>query len=279
MLHTKSTRNLKRLIAVALVIIGAVTLYAWQIEPRWLQIREIAVELNIPYEFDGYTIAQISDIHASPDLPPRQLERAIAKISQFHPDILVVTGDWVSYRAEYAQEPAQIVSTAQTNSGIYGILGNHDHWTNADTVARLVEEVGIKLLRNQSVKVERNGAAIYLAGIDDIWEEQHDLHTALRDVPADASVILLAHEPDIADEIAEESRVVFQLSGHSHGGQVSPPLIGPLILPYLAQKYPAGLAQVGGLLVYTNRGLGNMRPLVRFNCRPEITLITLHSRK
>ena len=84
-----------------------------------------------------------------------------------------------------------------------------------------------------------------------------------------------AHEPDYADEVAADGRVSLQLSGHSHGGQVRLPFIGPPLLPYLGRKYPAGLYRVGGMWLYVNRGVGLISPPVRFNCRPEVTQLTL----
>jgi len=103
------------------------------------------------------------------------------------------------------------------------------------------------------------------------------LKTALQKHRGDTPVILLAHEPDLADEFAKDGRVALQLSGHSHGGQVRVPGLGPLVLPYLGQKYDQGLNRVGDMWVYTNRGLGVIPPPVRLNCRPEITEITLVS--
>jgi len=111
--------------------------------------------------------------------------------------------------------------------------------------------------------------------VDDVWERHADLEKALKGVPTGATVVLLAHEPDYADEVAADGRVSLQLSGHSHGGQVRLPFIGPPFLPYLGRKYPAGLYRVGEMWLYVNRGVGLVRPAVRFNCRPEVTLLRL----
>jgi predicted MPP superfamily phosphohydrolase len=99
----------------------------------------------------------------------------------------------------------------------------------------------------------------------------------LAGLPEHGAAILLVHEPDFADHSAASGRFDLQLSGHSHGGQVIIPFIGPPIVPYLAQKYPLGLYQVQNMLLYVNRGLGMARLKVRFNCRPEITVITLRA--
>jgi predicted MPP superfamily phosphohydrolase len=159
---------------------------------------------------------------------------------------------------------------------VYAILGNHDHWTDADEVARALQTQPITVLRNAAIPIDRGGARLWIAGVDDVWERHADLDQALRLVPADQATILLAHEPDYADLAAQYS-VDLQLSGHSHGGQVQLPFFGSPILPYLGRKYPRGLYQIGSLQLYTNRGLGVVSPPVRFNCRPEITLFTLTS--
>jgi len=135
---------------------------------------------------------------------------------------------------------------------------------------------GITVLRNSSWVMERDGQRLWFAGIDDAFELKADMHATLARVPAGEATVLLAHEPDYAD-YAVRFPVDLQLSGHSHGGQVRLPGMGPLILPALARKYHTGLNRVGSLHVYTSRGIGVINPPVRFNCPPEVTLITLHS--
>ena len=153
-------------------------------------------------------------------------------------------------------------------------LGNHEHWTDADAVAGALADAGITVLRNAAQEI-REG--LWVAAVDDVWEQHADLEKALDKVPTGATIVLLAHEPDYADEVAADGRVSLQLSGHSHGGQVRLPFVGPPALPYLGRKYPAGLYRVGGTWLYVNRGVGALGPPVRFNCRPEVTLLTLRA--
>lgn len=251
--------------------------YIWKVEPGWLAVERLEIPLaGLPSGLDGLRIAQLSDLHAGADLPPERLDAALRTVARLESDLLVVTGDWVTYDAADAFPAARAVARWSPPLGIYAILGNHDHWTDAETVARAVQEAGITLLRNQRVRFSAGGETLWLAGVDDVWEEHHDLDAALAGVPAGASVVLLAHEPDYADTVAADGRVGLQLSGHSHGGQVRLPLMGYLAAPHMAHKYDCGLYRVGGRLwQYTNRGLGTIRPAVRFNCRPEITLLTL----
>ena len=125
--------------------------------------------------------------------------------------------------------------------------------------------------------LERGGALLHVAGLDDVWEDKHRLDRVLDILPGEGGSILLAHEPDIADEVAATGRFDLQISGHSHGGQVVIPLVGPPRLPPYGQKYPLGHYRIGpeGMHLYTTRGIGMIRPYVRFNCRPEITVYTL----
>ena len=251
--------------------------YSYRIEPGRLAVESIEIHLpGLAHEMDGLRLVQISDIHAGRDLPPEQLETTARQIEALAPDLLVVTGDWVTYDAHDAQAAARTVASYSPPLGIYAILGNHDYWTDAEIVADAVQAAGITLLRNQNVAILAGEPALYLAGVDDIWENQDDLSQALEGIPANAPVILLAHEPDYADEVAADGRVALQLSGHSHGGQVNVPLFGTPVTPHLGKKYPRGYYQVGdSLQLYTNRGIGLVRPAVRLNCRPEITHITL----
>jgi len=157
------------------------------------------------------------------------------------------------------------------------VLGNHDHWTDADMIHRVIKESGMVDLTNTVHTLDRRSAPLHLAGVDDIWEEHDRLDDVLAQLPYDGAAILLAHEPDFADTSAASGRFDLELSGHSHGGQVILPFVGPLRLPYLGRKYPLGRYQVGPMIQYTNRGVGMISPRVRFNCRPEITVFTLRA--
>lgn len=202
--------------------------------------------------------------------------RIMEQINRLTPDIITFTGDFVT---ELDHGEAELItdsfSRLQATYGVFAILGNHDHWTDAEVVDRAVRSAGVTLLRNENRLIDHRGAHFWLAGVDDIWEEKHDLDLALSGVQADSPVILLAHEPDYADEVDNDGRVDLQLSGHSHGGQVRLPHFGAFVLPYLGRKYPFGLRKLKSTRLYTNRGVGVLSPPVRLNCRPEITLFEL----
>lgn len=267
------------------LIAGAATLagaagggYALEVEPGWLAVEHVAISLSgLPQAFNGLRIAQLSDLHAGPT-PLAHIARAVDLVATTQADAIVLTGDFVSGRADYARDLVPFLAALQAPLGVFAILGNHDHWTDAGVVGAHIRTAGVRLLRNEAVPLARAGQALWLAGVDDVWERRADLPRTLADVPAGAPVVLLAHEPDYADEVAElkgAASLLLQLSGHSHGGQVRIPGLGTPILPYLAEKYPAGAYRVGEMWLYTNRGVGTIRPRVRLNCRPEVTLLTL----
>jgi hypothetical protein len=190
----------------------------------------------------------------------------------------LITGDFVTRIGK--KENGWIVETLgrlrnAARDGVWGVMGNHDWWTNEEGVANAVQRAGVTLLRNAYTQLWRGGESLYLAGVDDYWEAKADLARALSDIPMGATTVLMAHEPDFADVAALDERVSLQVSGHSHGGQVRLPGLGALALPRHARKYPMGWYQVNRMQLYTNRGVGMITPAVRFNCRPEITLFTL----
>ena len=245
-------------------------------EPHWLSIERVKVPLaGLPNVPQGLSIAQISDLHVGPNVSAQDVARAVNTVLSLQPSLIAVTGDYVTLAAEHAQQCAVELSRLHAPLGVFAILGNHDHWTNALVVAQAVLDAGLTLLNNTGRLIETKGGAIWLAGVDDVWEQHADLDAALTGAPEAALKILLAHEPDYADEVADDGRVSLQLSGHSHGGQIRLPIIGAPALPHLGQKYPYGLRRVGRMWLYTNRGIGVIAPPVRFNCRPEVTLITL----
>ncbi len=240
--------------------------------PRW------------PERMNGFTVALLSDIHYDPYFSAHPLHAAIPRVNSLHPDLIVLTGDFVTLplvgddrKAAFAAEPcARLLRQLTAPYGLWAVLGNHDEGTDHKHVTHALQAENIQVLANQSQAIERDGARIWLAGVNDVLSRTADLPKTLRGVPSGESVILLAHEPDFADEVANFP-VDLQLSGHSHGGQVRIPFLPPLYLPNLAKKYVWGTYRLGPLTLYTTAGLGTIGVPVRLNCPPEITLLTLHS--
>jgi predicted MPP superfamily phosphohydrolase len=238
--------------------------------PRW------------PERLNGFTVALLSDFHYDPYFSVHPLHAAIAMVNGLRPDLIALTGDFVTSptfgderKAAFAAEPcARLLSQMIAPHGLWAIMGNHDDGTDPKHVTRALQAENIQVLANQSQAIERDGARFWLAGVNDVLSMTADLWKTLSRVPAGEAVILLAHEPDFADE-ASQFPVDLQLSGHSHGGQIRIPLLPPLYLPAMAKKYFWGSYQVGPLTLYTNAGLGTIGVPMRLNCPPEITLLTL----
>jgi uncharacterized protein len=274
-------RKFIRLAATAGV--AAVAAETTLLEPNRPRIvrQEIALR-RWPSRLEGFTIALLSDFHYDPYFSVHPLRSAIGIVNGLRPDLIALTGDFVSMSwsgdpadAASAAEPcAQLLRQMRAPHGLWAVLGNHDVFTDPDRVSTSLRSAGIQVLSNQSVPIERDGARFWLSGVDDVLGGTADLDPTLHDLPTDEAVVLLAHEPDYADHVARYP-VDLQLSGHSHGGQVRLPFIRPLFLPELARKYVWGLYQIGGLALYTNPGLGTVNLPVRMNCPPEITLLTL----
>ncbi len=253
--------------------------YANRIEPAWLEVTSVPLKLpRLSPAFHGYRIAQISDIHADDWMTGERLRRSIALVNQQQPDLIAITGDFVTYHPRrVADDLIPALRTLAPHTATVAVPGNHDHWTDIQGVREIMRASGILDLSNRVYTLQRGDALLHIAGVDDIWEEQHDLPAVLNRLPAEGAAILLAHEPDFADVSAASGRFDLQLSGHSHGGQLGIPFGQPPVLPFLGQKYPVGLYQVGTMLQYTNRGLGSSPIRMRFNCRPEITIFTLEA--
>lgn len=268
--------------AAGLAAIGAGALYH---DTTALKITRLQLPLRrLPPRFDGLRIVQLSDFHYDRYVDVRVITSAVQAANQLQPDLVVLTGDFVTqgpFTGQYdppsardAEPCSHILSRLRSRLGIFAVLGNHDYYTDPNVVAEILRSRGFRVLRNQSFAVEENGARLWIAGVNDVVAGADDLEAALQQVPPSEPVVLLAHEPDFADWVPPH-RVDLQLSGHSHGGQIVLPVIGPPYLPPLARKYPWGLRRLGPLTLYTNRGVGTITLPVRFNCPPEITLLTL----
>jgi predicted MPP superfamily phosphohydrolase len=251
--------------------------YAREVEPWWFEVCEHDLALpGLPDAFAGLTIAHISDLHFGRWMSPENLAPALHAVQGLGADIIVVTGDLIS-RVTHGEPDmvVQALSQLSAREGVFVVLGNHDWWVGGSIIAESVGRSSATLLDNRHVMLRRGRQTLYMAGVDDVWVGRHDLATALDGVPSDGRVILLAHEPDFADIACRDRRILLQLSGHSHGGQVCVPGYGGLHFPPWARKYSRGLYRLGELTHYTNRGLGMVTLPLRFCCRPEITRFTL----
>ena len=265
--------------AAALVGAGGL-LYSREVETRRVEVKPVTLTLpRLAPEFDGYRVVQIGDLHLDDWTKPERLTGIVEKVNGQRPDLVAITGDFASYSAKEldTQRLVEALRLLSARDGCVAILGNHDYLTDVDLVRRCVREGGVTELVNGVRTLRRGDAALHVAGIDDVMEGRSRLDLVLQKLPESGAAILLAHEPDFADVSAATGRFDLQLSGHSHGGQIGVPLLRRLVLPPFSQRYTSGLHEVGGMLQYTNRGLGFVHLRARFLCRPEITVLTLRS--
>lgn len=254
--------------------------YATRIEPGWLDLVQVRLALpRLNAAFAGFRLAQVSDIHLSDALTPAQLADAFDRLMEHEPDMVVLTGDYIDKRQELISSLKSLMGVLEEYAKrvpMAAILGNHDYRLELTNLRQRMEAAGVRLLKNEVLHLERENARLHVAGLDDLWHGRPNLRAVLDDLPDDGAAILLVHEPDYAVTSARSGRFDLQLSGHTHGGQVVLPFIGPPILPHYGRKFPSGLYQVEGMYQYTNRGLGTTSPHVRFNCRPEVTIFSLY---
>lgn len=272
-------RRLRRAGCLILALFVLLLGYAIFIEPRWLDVTQTALTLpHLPPAFDEMTIVQLGDLHYGPfGTDTAQIRQAVRRANAQHPDLIVLTGDYVTGFAGDAPKCARLLSGLHARYGVIAVLGNHDLWIDAPAISAALRAQGITVLRNQAVPLRRGAATLWIAGLDDAWRNHADYRRTLRGIPAGEAIILLAHEPDMAI-LSARYPIDVQLSGHSHGGQIRLPWLVAPLLPPLSERFPWGLHQCRALQIYTTRGVGMTWPLVmRFNCRPEVSCFTLHA--
>lgn len=270
-------------IDLALLTLGGVG-YGFLFEPGLVKVESVSLRLRrLTQAFHGIRIAQISDIHMGGWMNAARLQQVADIVIAQKPDLLLITGDFLignnfdKVSEHHIQDLIDVLTPLAKSIPSFAILGNHDYWTNPDAVREMLKVSGIRELTNSVFTLTRGNETLHLCGVDDAWEGNVRLEDVLNQLTDDGAAILLAHEPDFADQSAVTGRFDLQVSGHSHGGQVVFPFLGPPILPYLGQKYPSGLYEVREMYQYTNRGVGTGRLPIRLNCPPEITLFTLEA--
>lgn len=249
------------------------------IEPRWIKVTRPTVWLpELPGGWDGVRIAHLTDLHHGRMVPLGLIAEAVRLANAESPDLAVLTGDFVSRPEAITSALAEVLAELEAPLGSYAVLGNHDYSTDAGGVREMLAAAGVRLLENCSVLLARGADLLAVAGVDDLWFGLPHLASALRDVPPAAARLLLSHNPAYARRMPPVPRVDLMLSGHTHGGQVRLPLLGrPRQLLRMLSPL-AGLVRGRCCPVYISRGIGMVGLPVRFNCRPELPIITLRSK-
>ena len=262
---------------------AGLALYAGEHGRHQLELERRTIRIaHLPEAFAGFRIAQISDIHLAEYTEPGFVQEAVRRINALRPDLVLITGDYIcmgpiNHRSaeKYIPVAAELLGALQCPHR-YGVLGNHDWMVNGDMIVDHMRAVGIPILHNSNLPIERGNARIWVAGIMDALSWESDVPASLPKHAADNEpVILMAHEPDILPAVAQLNRVDLMLSGHTHGGQVRLPFLPPLLLPPLGQRFVEGHFRMGRTQLYVNRGIGAVGLPFRFRCPSEITELTL----
>lgn len=234
---------------------------------------------NLPPYWEGKKLIQVTDIHCSRIIRPDFLRKAFRLAADEKPDILAITGDNVSGDIKCMDELKEVLQ--ETLSPLENLVkltvpGNHDYWTSITHITQCFEDLGFAMLVNSGICIGPEGSELTILGTDDLWTSIVDVGRLVKGFDfKNKAMIMLTHNPDIFPEAAK-NKVPIVLAGHSHGGQVNLPIIGPPLVPC---KYIRGFYSEGKSLMYVNRGLGMLSLPVRYNCSPEIAVFTLKAKK
>jgi hypothetical protein len=263
---------------------GGLALYAGEIGRHWVDVHQVEIRLkNLPEAFRGFRIAHMADFHYGEYSEPTFIRSVVRRVNALQPDMVALTGDFISagpmvkrISVDFAYHCADLLGRLECPRK-FASMGNHDVLVSRVDVSDALESRDIPVLYNNAIPIEKDGARFWLAGLaDTIVGTDADLKATIPRgrVAASEPLILMAHEPDYADEVVG-SGVDLMLSGHTHGGQVRIPFLPPLNLPLMGRKYVEGHFSLNGLQLYVTRGIGTVEVPFRFRCPPEITLITL----
>lgn len=268
-------RSTEEAVAGGLAAASVAACFALRQRPR-VRAHDVFVE-GLPASFDGYRIAQISDLHCGPFASGERVAGWVRRVNRLQPDLVAVTGDLIASGSSFVSTVASALGGLRARDGVFAAMGNHDYFTDGEAFSVALSEAGLSVLRNRGIQLRRGSGSIYVAGVDDTWTRRDDIERALADRPPEAPVILLAHDPVLFPEAAAR-RVDLTLSGHTHGGQLALPIFArKLNLARLMTRFTTGLYRVGPSTLYVNRGLGTTGPPVRLAVPPEIAVLTLRA--
>ena len=232
---------------------------------------------NLPEALDGFTIAQISDIHVGPTIRQKYVDAIVDGVNALHANVIAVTGDVVDGEVAQLAPHTRPLGRLKAEHGVYLVTGNHEYYSGADAWVNEFRRLGLNVLLNEHVVIHHKGTPLVIAGVTDYggghFDPAHESNpaAALAGAPADATFkLLLAHQPRSADAAAGAGYTL-QLSGHTHGGQFFP----WNFFVRVQQPFTAGLNKMRSLWVYTSRGTGYWGPPKRLFAPSEITLVRL----
>ena len=274
-------------IALLLLVLLIVSCLVWGffIEPNRLVVNQQSIQIdNWPKELGGLRIALIADLHTGGwFIDENKLRLIVDRTNQLNPDLVVLLGDYVAPNSWHSRrvEPeitAGVLKDLRASLGVYAVLGNHDWWYNGAKVRRAFEQNGIPVLEDEVVEIRWRDKSFWLAGLADLWTRPQQIDETIAKAPPGSTMIALTHNPDIFPRLPPN--VPLLLAAHTHGGQVSIPLIGTPIVPSrFGGKYTAGHAFENGHHMFVTTGIGTSILPVRFRVPPEIVVLTVKSKQ
>jgi len=263
-------------------LVGLLSIWAFWWEPAGLQLNEECVAVKwTPAR--PLRVAVLTDLHVgSPFNGLSKVREVVARTNAAEPDVVVVLGDLVIQGVQGGsfvppEDIARDLAALRSRAGVFAVLGNHDVWFDAGRVKRALRAEGIQVLEDRALQVVTPAGLIWMAGVSDFLTRPHDVKAALAGVTdADAPLIVLTHNPDVFPEIP--ANVTLTLAGHTHGGQVRFPLVGPPVVPSrYGQRFAAGHIVEDGRHLYVATGIGTSILPVRFGVPPSIVVLTIDS--
>lgn len=249
------------------------------LEPYQVEVVRQPIELpELGSGWRGKRLAQISDLHFGGFYTLAQAGSVLEQLQVLKPDMVLMTGDYLTRGGDISQalsDLQEFLPELSKSYPVYAVRGNHDYGAERQDLQNVFRQSRVNLLDNRWEALSFGGDELILAGSGSLLAQWDGVRELAQSLPPNKPAFLLIHEPDGADYSAYLGKFSLQLSGHSHGGQVRLPLLGALLLPELGRRYPLGLYRVGGMWLYTNRGLGTTTLPLRFRCLPEITLFEL----
>jgi len=245
---------------------------------RWVRVRNLDLRVpDLPAPFDGYRIAQMSDLHVGSTCPISRVERWVRRVNGLGVDLVVLTGDYVTSGVRFHHEIATALGELRAADGVFAVMGNHDYYGEGEPLMSLLREGGVRLLRNERASIVRAGAKLCLAGVDDAYTKRIDIPATLAGYRGDAPLLALAHDPRSFAELAAGGAAIV-LSGHTHWGQVAVPWLADRYnYARLIGRYHAGSYRLGDAQLYVTPGLGTTGPPLRLGTWPEIAVLTLRA--
>ncbi len=255
--------------------------WGFWIEPASLVVRETRVAASPwPPACRGLRVAVLADLHVgSPHSGMPKLREIVNATNAAAPDVVLLAGDYVIHGVlggefESPESIAQELARLDASSGVFAVLGNHDHWLDAGRTRRALEAAGIRVLDNESDRLTHDACRFWLAGIGDFGEGVHDVAAALASIPDPAPILAFTHNPDVFPILPD--RISLTIAGHTHGGQVALPLLGRPIVPSLyGERFAIGSIVEADRSLFVSPGLGTSILPVRFRVPPEISLLTI----